>query len=67
MNKHQLKSDSIKMASEMVLGHSLSRLRTITNSQKSISTNKLEYELDIIEEYLKTYSIQMCKLVDNLD
>ena len=67
MNKNQLKSDSIKMASEMVLCKSLNRLRMITNGQKSISTNKLEYEFDIIEEYLKTYAVQMRKLVVNLD
>ncbi|NNK83871.1 MAG: hypothetical protein HKO92_12165 [Flavobacteriaceae bacterium] len=49
--QYDLKIEAIKHAARLARGVNLSKLHKICESQKSISTSKLQYLLEEIEQY----------------
>lgn len=66
MNKEIVKRDAIRMAAGLVRGDGISVLQGRCEKQKTISTNVVERDLEVVEEFMKLCAIQMRKMADML-
>lgn len=66
MESHRSRRNTIEKAASLARGDRLSKLRSICEGQKTISTAKLELMLDELHEDMKQDAIHLRALADNL-
>jgi hypothetical protein len=59
MNKYYVKSSMIDVAAGLARGDALTRLYTLAENQKTVSTSVLLDELDFAGEFLKIAALKM--------